>query len=193
MTKYPKKQKFFAYVDESGQDTKGKFFVVSVLILETDKQNLWNKLEKIEILCNKRKKWTKTRPKFKQKYIEKLLKINQLKKTLYFKNFTNQQYLKFTAIAIAEAIFNKTGRDKNYNLTIYIDGLVKAELEKIQKELKKLNVKIRKLRGVKKDENNAFIRLTDAICGLVREVERKNNWANHILQELKNLKIIKEL
>ena len=28
------KRKFYVYVDESGQDTKGKFFIVAVLILK---------------------------------------------------------------------------------------------------------------------------------------------------------------
>ncbi len=188
-----KKRKLYAYVDESGQDSKGKFFVVSVIILEDNKENLWNKLERIEFLSNKQKKWTKTRPKFKRKYIEELLKINKLKQAVYYKSFSNREYLKFTAITIAKAISDKIEKNRNYNLTIYIDGFVQTELNNIKKELKVLNIKISKLRGVKKEENNAFIRLSDAICGLVREKERKNDWANNILQKLKNKKIITEV
>lgn len=36
--------------------------------------------------------------------------------------------------------------------------------------LRKLKVKIRKVRGVRRDENNILIRLADAVAGFVRDV-----------------------
>ena len=41
------KKKLYAYVDESGQDTKGLVFVVSVLILEKEREEISEELEKI--------------------------------------------------------------------------------------------------------------------------------------------------
>ena len=48
MTK-SKKRKQYAYVDESGQDTKGMMFVVSVLVLGKERETVLQQLEKIEI------------------------------------------------------------------------------------------------------------------------------------------------
>jgi predicted transcriptional regulator len=73
----------------------------------------------------------------------------------------------------------------------FIDGFNKKGLYKLQKELKTLNNKTRKIRGVKKEENNRFIRLVDAICGLVRQVKKGNYWAGNMLSELKMGKILK--
>ena len=42
----PKKQKLYAYVDESGQDTKGSMFVVSVLVLEEERETVLQQLAK---------------------------------------------------------------------------------------------------------------------------------------------------
>ncbi len=38
--------------------------------------------------------------------------------------------------------------------------------------------------GVKRDENNALIRLADAICGLVRDAQDGNKWAKKELKRL---------
>jgi hypothetical protein len=194
MTKPIKKQKFYAYIDESGQDTKGKFFVVSVLILENNKDLISKKLEKIEITSKKPKKWLKTRYQNNQKYIETISKTDFLKQSIFFDTFYNtKEYLKCTAQGTSRAILNKTKSKKNYTTIIYIDGFEKTEIENFKKEIKSFNIKRQKIRGVKKDENNVFIRLADAICGLVMQSQKQNQWAKDILEEMKKRKIIKEV
>ena len=42
------KQKLYCYVDETGQDTKGKLFLVPVVITNSQKEKLRDKLNKIE-------------------------------------------------------------------------------------------------------------------------------------------------
>jgi len=47
---------------------------------------------------------------------------------------------------------------------------------------------------VKKDENNVFIRLVDAVCGLIRDsYEEKDNWAKAAVDKLIKNKITEEL
>jgi len=60
----------------------------------------------------------------------------------------------------------------------------KKEIEIFSRGLRDLNIRTRKIRGVKKDENNAFIRLVDAMCGLVRDSEDDNVWAKKITAKL---------
>lgn len=53
-------QKLYAYVDESGQDTKGALFVVGVVVLETERESILKELEQIEEKSGKRvRKWNK--------------------------------------------------------------------------------------------------------------------------------------
>ena len=58
----PTPQKLYAYVDESGQDTAGRLFVVSVLLLAEERDALLPRLEGIETRSGKQNtKWQKTR------------------------------------------------------------------------------------------------------------------------------------
>ena len=49
----PTPQKLYAYVDESGQDTAGRLFVVSVLLLAEERDALLPRLEGIETRSGK--------------------------------------------------------------------------------------------------------------------------------------------
>lgn len=76
---------------------------------------------------------------------------------------------------------------------VYVDGLLKSQVPVFKKHLKH-SVKMKtKVNGVRKDENNAFIRLADAICGLVRDAIQGNEWAEMMLKRLINRGILKEL
>ena len=78
------RQKLYAYIDESGQDTKGDLFVVSVVVLEKDRDKLLQEIELVETESGKRNiKWHKARPVYRQAYIKGLAQIALLEETLY--------------------------------------------------------------------------------------------------------------
>jgi hypothetical protein len=55
-------QKLYAYVDESGQDTLGELFLVSVVVTGEAREGLRKKLRTIERASGKQtKKWRKAR------------------------------------------------------------------------------------------------------------------------------------
>ena len=65
------KQKLYAYVDESGQDTKGGIFVVSIVVLENERDAVRERLEEIEQRTGKGAvKWHKSKHEFRRAYIE---------------------------------------------------------------------------------------------------------------------------
>ena len=114
MAKKSKKRKLYAYVDESGQDTKGLVFVVSVLILEEERESIKEALEKIELESGKKNaKWNKAHPEFRQGYIEAIIKLENLKGRLFFDIFSDtKKYIELTSFATAKAILKKS--DDNY-------------------------------------------------------------------------------
>ena len=189
-----KNKKLYAYVDESGQDTKGLVFVVSILILEQERDLIYEELEKIEAKTGKKNvKWNKSRHEFRKAYIEEIIKVEKLKKGIFFDTFSDtKKYIELTSFATAKAILKKVNKDE-YKVTIFIDGFRKKEIEIFSRGLKDLRISTKKIRGVKKDENNAFIRLVDAICGLVRDADEKNEWAMKALAKLKKEKLVSEL
>jgi len=188
-----RKRKIYAYIDESGQDTKGQIFIVGVLILGEDKDFVLFELSKIEAKSGKKNlKWNKSRHEARKKYIESLLNFNSLQGRMFFEFFSDSdKYIELTSYATAKAILKNSGT--NYQATVYIDGFKRKELEIFKRELRDLRVKIRKIRTVKKDENNGFIRLADAICGLARDAEEDNSWAKDIFRKLPKKKMMVEL
>jgi hypothetical protein len=76
---------------------------------------------------------------------------------------------------------------------VFVDGLKKKEIEVFSRGLRDLRIRTRKIRGVKKDENNAFIRLVDAICGLIRDRDDNNDWAKKTVTRMIKEKLISEL
>ncbi len=194
MQKETEKKKLYAYIDESGQDTKGFVFVVSVLVLGGEVDSICKELEKVEVESRKKNtKWNKSHHEFRKAYIEGVLKMKSLKGTMFFEMFSDtKKYIELTSFATAKAILKKSGGD-NYKVTVFVDGFKKKEIEVFSRGLRDLRIKTRKIRGVKKDENNAFIRLVDAICGLVRDKEDGNKWASAAVAKLIKEKYIQEL
>lgn len=82
--------------------------------------------------------------------------------------------------------------EKNYTVTIIIDGLNDREMEAVRKELKKLKITYKKIRGMK-DEQDAILRLADSIVGFLRDSTENQSYAKRILGKFKKAKIITEV
>lgn len=185
--------KLYCYVDESGQDTLGRFFIVSVVVTEKDKETLETKLIEIEKMSLKgRRKWSDTREQQKISYISSLLREELLLRTLYYAFYENTvNYLPNTVLATARAILFKA--EESYQAIVFVDGLQKSQTKWFGTELRHLRIKTEKVRGVKKEESSAIMRLADALSGFIREsVEGKEEFVK-ILERAKKKGFVKEI
>jgi len=185
-------KKFYCYVDETGQDTKGKLFLVAIVLEQKEQLTLLqDKLDKIEKLTKKGVlKWTKTPFAIREKYLSELVALKELKGTIFYSIYREtKEYITLTSLTIAKAIFAR--RELNYTVNIVIDGLNKKEMEKVRVELKKLTVHYNKIRGMK-DEQSVFLRLADAIAGFLRDCTEKQSYTISILKKFKEQKIVIE-
>lgn len=183
----------YVYVDESGQDTGGIMFVVSALVLQEEREQILEILRAIEERSKKgNMKWRKSRYAYRQSYLEEIKLCGYLHNKIFFEVFSDtKKYIELTAYAAAKAILKNAKGD--YRATVFIDGFRKREVEVFTRDLRDLHIKTRKVRGVKRDENNAFIRLVDAIRGLVRDAYEGDKNAKALLDEFKSRRIITEL
>ena len=187
-------QKLYAYVDESGQDTEGKFFVVGVVVLAKDRDQIEKELEHIQESSHKRiKKWHKAPRTHRISYFQQITRNPIFHHTLFFKTFSkNKKYIEMTSYATAKAIL-KTTSDHDYRATIYIDGFRQPELQEFTRGLRNLKIKWRKIRGVKNEESDRFILLADALCGLIRDADDEDKWAVSTLDKLKKAGMVTAL
>lgn len=184
------KEKLYCYVDETGQDTKGKLFIVVAIVVEKEREMLIERLEKVEKQTKKWKnKWFKTRRKIKLEYIKLALSLGDLKKKVYYQVFRHQTaYHDLTCLVIAKALhrYLESRKIKKYKATILIDGLRKNQENQTSKILRDLGIGIRKVRGVR-DDANAIVRLTDALAGMIRETDKGNTEFLNLKKKLSDL------
>ena len=184
--------KLYCYVDETGQDTKGELFLVAIVLKEiTDLFVLEKQLEEIEKKTGKKlSKWKKTRQVVKKKYLKAIIQLKNLKNSIYYAVYNaSKEYSKLTALTIAKAVLAKD--NKNYTVTIIIDGLNNREREIVRSELKKLKIKYRKIRGLK-DEQSAFLRLADAMAGFLRDMREQEPYAKPFIKDFLKKEIVAE-
>ena len=113
-------------------------------------------------------KWIEAKHEIRMAYVRQVLSLKLVEKRLFYDVFTNsERYLVLTILTIARSIFKSVIQD-DYQASVFIDGLPKNQEMKVATELRHLQIRIRKVRGVRKDENDSLIRLVDALCGLVR-------------------------
>ena len=187
-------QKLYAYVDESGQDTKGRMFVVGVVVLEKEYDQILKELHQIEEKSRKRvKKWNKAPYNYRKAYFEGITKSNAFRNSLFFETFTNSnKYIEMTSYATAKAILKKVV-DNDYSATIFIDGFRKREVEIFIQGLRDLHIRRHKVRGVRNEESESFILLADALCGLIRDADGGDEWATFELNKMKKEGIVTAL
>ena len=164
------KQKLYCYVDETGQDTKGDIFIVSVVLTGKERDKLLNLCEEIEEKSGKGKfKWGKAESKRRLDYLQRIFSSKYFKRKLRYAVYREQvNYDMATIVGIAKAIHFREP-PSGYTTLIYVDGLQKAKRHKYGSELRKLGVSTRKVQGITKDENNTLTRLADAVAGFVRD------------------------
>jgi hypothetical protein len=183
------KIKLYCYTDETGQDTAGRFFLVSVVLIDSAKKDeLEAKLEEIEKRTGKnKKKWAKEELGIRIQYIKEIAKIKILQYSLYYSvYFETKEYMHLTTLSIAKAILSKNMDD--YAATIVIDGLTKKDTEKVKKDLKSLKIRYDAIRGMK-DEQSAFLRLADGMAGFMRDYIEKKPYADELFKLLRGKKI----
>lgn len=187
-----RKQKLYCYVDETGQDTEGVLFLVSVVITEQEHEAFARELERIETETGKRRvKWHKTSIERKTAYIRAILACPIFQRTIFFSHYTDSKaYVDLTVYTTAKAILQRAGSD--YKATVIVDGLSGSEVRHFSSELRKLHIRIRKVRGAR-DESEPGIRLADAFAGFLRDAIEGKEYAEKLYQEARKRGIVREV
>ncbi len=196
----PKTDKLYCYVDETGQDTEGRLFVVVAVIVANERDKLNRYLEAAEHDSGiGKRKWVRAKSvtTSRDQYLESV-STGDLKDRIYYSYYTDSgtgafEYLTVLAIAKAVNTYREIRRiGNNYKVSITIDGLKGSEGQRIGRELRELGIKSRKRRGAR-DESEPIVRLADRIAGLVRDAESGGQAYKTVQRQLEKQKIITRL
>ena len=158
------------YWNESGQDTKGRLFIVAGVAVE-DSDNFRQLCESAEEISGKRKKkWGKADKNKRLAYLRTVIQHAASQNVTLFYNVFHKttDYDAATIESIAEAI--RVLRPSGSRVYIYIDGLAKTKRGNYKTGLRKRSCPVRKVSGIRKDENEPLIRLADAVAGALRDL-----------------------
>jgi hypothetical protein len=189
-------RKLYCYVDETGQDTMGNFFIVAIVVADSRRDDLQRWLESVERDSGKKTKWMKTSDKTRHAYIEALIH-DEPPAQIYAKTYhdTAGSFDELEVLTTAQAINlyreeNQVG--DNYKVTVAIDGASKTLARRVGHSFRLLGIKVRNVHG-ERDEASPIIRLADAIAGLVREAQEGREQYTALKKQLKDKKRLFEL
>ena len=137
-------------------------------------------------------KWRLTSISKKQSYLNGILRIGALQGSLFYTLYKDtKDYLKLVAKTLAKAII-AFSQNRDYQATIYIDGLRKTEIKEVVRFLSAESIKRRKVKGLR-DESSAYIRLADALAGFFRDYEEGESYTKELFQLFKARNFVKKL
>lgn len=187
-------QKLYCYVDETGLDPRSQFFLVAVVVIEGEREAIETELIRIEKASGKgRRRWMESREEQRITYINQVLALTLLRNKFYYAVYPpTKEYVPNTVLTVARAISIHAGTAP-YKATVFIDGLPKSSVPKVSTTLRYLHIHNTKVRGIRNEEADAFMRLADAICGFVRAaLEQKVGYLD-VLNRAKRSGTIREL
>ncbi len=179
-------KKLYCFVDETGQDTKGDFFLVSIVLKKkAELDDLEQKLLKIESSSGRFLKWKKLSFGDKVNLLGKLAKTHELKSAIYYSVYHDSlAYTPLVSLSIAKAVL--AHGDNETITTVTIDGLNDKDRDIVSHELKKLKIRYRKIRGLK-DEQSVFLRLAHIFANFLRDYKEKQKYAVEVMANFRQI------
>ena len=119
--------KLYAYVDESGQDTLGALFLVSVVVTGEARDGVRKKLRTIERVSGKQtKKWSKARLTEGVAYLCSVFQLRELMGCIsYARYHDTRAYVALMILSTAKALHAQGAEVPQ--ATIIVDGLSRPE------------------------------------------------------------------
>ena len=111
-------------------------------------------------------------------------------KCFYSEHHATTDYLSHILDTIAKGV-RQTAKGP-YKASIFIDALGKNERKIVGARLRRQQIHIEKIRGVR-DESDALIRLADALVGFVRDALEKEHYAVKLFEKSLQKKVINKL
>ncbi len=160
-------QKLFCYVDESGQDATSEVFIVVAVVSDEDQEDFRRQCLDIEEEAETgRRKWHKSRPERRCRYLELALEQEIGGGEVFYGHFKKPLPYFLPLLETIERAIKETTRE-DYRATVYIDGIDKQKAAEMTNALRVRGIKLRFVRS-RKDEAEPLIRLADMWAGCIR-------------------------
>jgi hypothetical protein len=161
------RQKLYCYVDETGQDVAAVFFVVVAVVSAGEQDGLRQGLIEIERAAGTgHRKWHKSRPERRLRYLSLVLEKNLLRGGVFFGAYRKPTPYFFPYLEVIEGAI-KAKAEPWYTARVYVDGIDRQKAAELTNALRDRGVILDMVRS-RRDESEPLIRLADMWAGCIR-------------------------
>jgi hypothetical protein len=177
--------KRFYFVDETGQDTAGRIFIVAVSVVERMHQELERACIEFEEISGKgRLKWHSTPSHRRLEFMRLVIEDGRFANVLCYAVFSGipkSEFDAYTVEAIARTV-EFTRDEQRSSSEIYVDGLTIKKQAEYGRALRARGIHGARIHRAT-DQGYVLIRLADALAGLARDaVEDVDTEAANLLK-----------
>lgn len=187
-----KRQKVYAFVDESGQDDASRFFIVVAVVSDQDQHALRKQLEEVEEIAQTRKmKWHKSRHVRRTKYLSLVLDRKIAAGEVYFRSFKKPLPYFFPMLDVLEKALKGVVKTP-YKTFVHVDGIDIQKAKELTNALRAHSITLGLVRS-RRDESEPLIRLADMWAGCIRGSLRGSKEYTDLLQRAKKERYLNEI
>lgn len=162
--------KLYCYVDETNPGDTMRHFIVGVVIADDNRDDMVELCREFEVEAGKRKKWSDCKDAVNIAYMSMAIGAPHLSGRMFYAMFSGlADYLAYAADAIKAAVEAFDAEDAP--AMVMYDALPHSLEQPLARLLRQRGVKVDKVRGPRKEQNEPLLLLADAICGLTRDTQ----------------------
>ncbi|MDD5103788.1 MAG: DUF3800 domain-containing protein [Candidatus Peribacteraceae bacterium] len=187
-----KKQQFYCYVDETGQDVRSGVFIVAAVVSAEEQANLRRRLEAVEQETGiGERKWHKASHERRMRFLETAFERGIAKNSVFFGTYRKPlPYFLPMLDTVAKAI--KAKANGEYQTRVYVDGIDRKKAKELTNALRMEGVSLVMVKG-KRDESEPLIRFADRWAGCSRASLEGNAEAKLLVKEAKRTGYLREI
>ena len=161
------KQKLYCYVDETCQDPASSLFVVVAVVSGETQDTLREALLEIEQAAGTgHRKWHKSRPARRLRYLTLVLERNIARGDVFFGSYQKPLPYFFPFLEVLEHAI-KTKSESHYTARVFVDGIDRQKASELTNALRIRGVSLEMVKR-RRDESEPLIRLADMWAGCIR-------------------------
>jgi hypothetical protein len=186
-----KRQNIYVYVDEAGQDTSSKFFIVVSVLNLADQEGLRRQLFDVEERAKTNSlKWQQVKRDRGVRYISLLMEYGVGKGYIFIGRYQKPIDYFFPIVSCVERAIKSVAPER-YLATVRIDGINKVQAVKFTNALRANGISLRMVKG-KTDESDVIIRLADMWAGCIRSALLNEDDTKELFKRAKETGYLKE-
>ena len=185
-------KKLYCFVDETGQDSGSKVFIVVAVIVTSNIEAVRQWLEELEKSTKIGViKWHKSNYKFRIEFLEEFLRQDNDNLHIYFLRVKKPVFYWLPTIEVLEKSIPNHGNAET-QVIICIDGLDRFSAKKYTNALRSKHLKIKLAKGPR-DESEPLIRLADRWAGCIRMALSANEDCQALVNRAEKQGLLREV